>query len=151
MAADGSRLRDRDVVVEQDNVLYTGRGFPLSRAPGQSSITGRVFHEFDSGPMPDRPTGSSAALLSIKVSLVTLQLSTLGENPVTFDYTVPGSWGWAGTATEATVPADHSWATATPGVLSPAAAADEPGRGRRLPGRQRMRPDRDHRGPAPTG
>ena len=104
VAADGTRLRDRDVVVEQDSVLYTGRGIPLSRAPGQSSITGRVFHEFDNGPMPDCPTGSSAALLSIKVSSVTLQLSTLGENPVTFDYTVPGSWGWAGAATEAIVP-----------------------------------------------
>jgi hypothetical protein len=104
VAADGTRLGDRDVVVEQDNRLATRRGMPLSRAPGQSSITGTVYDLFDNGPTPDCPTGSSAALLSISVSSVTLQLSTFGENATTFDYTVPGSWGWAGAVTGAAPP-----------------------------------------------
>ncbi len=132
VAPDGTRLRDRDVVVEQDNVLHTGRGMPLSRAPGQSSITGQVFHEFDNGPTPDCPTGSSAALLSIKVSSVTLQLSTLGENPVTFDYTCRAA-GVGRYGHEGDCAAHRSRATAAGWVsvhllppTSPAAAAGLP-------------------------
>ena len=133
VAADGTQLRGHDVVVEQDNVLATRRGMPLSRAPGQSSITATVLDLFDNGQTPDCPTGSSAALVSITVSSVTLDLSTYGENGLTFDYTVPGKWGWTGAVTgAAAVPTtagplqlDGILVTVRPPAI-PGAAADCP-------------------------
>ncbi len=92
------------MVVEQDNVLATRRGMPLSRGPGESSISARVLALFDNGQTPDCPAGSSAALLSITVSSVTLELSTYGENALTFDYKAPGKWGWTGAVTATAAP-----------------------------------------------
>ncbi|MBA8795386.1 hypothetical protein FHX74_003022 [Friedmanniella endophytica] len=97
--------RYADDVARTDQVqLGTSRGFPLTKQPGATTVTGQVFAVFGPAPVPTCAAGSTATLVSARIGGISLALSTIGEGGTTWTSTVPDRWSWNGRVTD-TAPA----------------------------------------------
>jgi hypothetical protein len=97
----GTRLHRYDAKDVGEHQLFTRRDFPLSKAPGDTTVRGTIWDFLGNARPAQCPSGTRETLYGIAISAISLELSSLGDTPTTYTYDLSDGWSWAGAVTAA--------------------------------------------------